>query len=78
MDIIDVEHLTFGYAGRDKNQNSKVLDDIGFHINEDESVGIIGANGVGKSTLLKLMVGLLPGYNGTLRIHGIEVKKENL
>lgn len=78
MDIIDVEHLTFGYAGRDKNQNSKVLDDIGFHINEDESVGIIGANGVGKSTLLKLMVGLLPGYNGTLLIHGIEVKKENL
>lgn len=78
MSIIVAEHLTFGYGSREAGQKSKVLNDISFCVRENESIGIIGANGVGKSTLLKLMVGLLPGYDGKLCIEKMEVRKENL
>ena len=50
---IDVEGLSFSYEG-----GVPVLQDISFHVGENEAVGLIGANGVGKSTLLKLLVGL--------------------
>ncbi len=73
MQNIEVNHLTFSY-GRGK----EVLSDISFTASGKESVGIIGANGVGKSTLLKLLVGLLAGYTGKIVVNGVEVKKENL
>ncbi|WP_312648275.1 energy-coupling factor ABC transporter ATP-binding protein [Aminipila sp.] len=73
MQNIEVNHLTFSY-GRGK----EVLSDISFTASGKESVGIIGANGVGKSTLLKLLVGLLVEYTGKIVVNGLEVKKENL
>lgn len=73
MQNIEVNHLTFSY-GRGK----EVLSDISFTAFGGESVGIIGANGVGKSTLLKLMVGLLLEYTGKIAVNGLEVRKENL
>lgn len=73
MQNIEVNHLTFSY-GRGK----EVLSDISFTASGRESVGIIGANGVGKSTLLKLMVGLILEYTGKIAVNGLEVRKENL
>lgn len=53
--------LTFSYeAGR------QILDGISFEIAQGESVGIVGANGVGKSTLLKLLVGLETAQSGEI------------
>lgn len=75
---IEVSHLTFQFANRDKEQSEPVLDDVSFSVSEGETVGIIGANGVGKSTLLRIMVGLLPGYEGSVRVDGLDVVKENL
>lgn len=70
---IEMDQLSFAYTkGRD------VLSDISFSISQKESVGLIGANGVGKSTMLKLMVGLLTGYSGTLNMHQMEVDKKHL
>lgn len=43
-----------------------------------ESVGLIGANGVGKSTLLKLLVGLNENYTGDIQVRGIPVVGQNL
>nr|WP_315024486.1 ABC transporter ATP-binding protein [uncultured Aminipila sp.] len=73
MQNIEVNHLTFSY-GRGK----EVLSDISFTASGKESIGIIGANGVGKSTLLKLLVGLLLEYTGKIVVNGLEVRKENL
>ena len=70
---IDIEHLTFAYE-----KERKVLDDISFHASENESIGIVGANGVGKSTLLKLMVGLNMGFTGSIRVEEIPVVKNTL
>jgi len=47
-----------------------VLDDINLEINEGEIVGIIGRNGIGKSTLLKVIAGIYPPSKGVVTISG--------
>ncbi len=71
--LIKAEHLGFEYE-----KGIKVLEDISFTAKEGESIGIIGANGIGKSTLMKLMVGLYTDYQGVLEIAGHRVEKKNL
>ena len=48
MNLITMEHLTKSYTER------LLFDDTSFSINEGEKIGLIGINGTGKSTLLKL------------------------
>lgn len=69
---VNIEHMNF-YYGR-----NKILDDINIKISKNECVGLIGANGVGKSTLLKLMVVLLDCYEGKIIINKKKVIKDNL
>ncbi|MEL7009341.1 MAG: ABC transporter ATP-binding protein [Cyanobacteria bacterium J06588_4] len=47
-----------------------VLDNIDLTIESGEKIGIIGANGSGKSTMLKLIAGILQPTSGTVRVHG--------
>ncbi len=62
-----------------KNETAEpVLKEISFTVHDGESVGLIGANGMGKSTLMKLMVGLYTDYSGELVMAGHTVVKENL
>ena len=72
MNLLEIKDLSFGY-GREK-----VLKDINICMRKGESVGLIGANGVGKSTLLRLLTGLLDIQEGGIWIDGLEMKKENL
>ncbi len=73
MAVIQAEHLTFSYDGAEE-----VLSDVSFALEPEETVGLIGANGVGKSTLLKILVGLLPGYRGSVEISGLTVDKKHI
>lgn len=59
-------------------KNREVLRDIHLSVEHGETVGLIGANGVGKSTFLKLIVGLLTGYEGEISVQGQPVIKKNL
>ena len=52
MNILSLEHLTHSYTER------KLFDDADFYLHEGDKVGVIGINGTGKSTLLKIMAGL--------------------
>ncbi len=52
MNLVTIEHLTKSYTER------LLFDDTAFSINEGEKVGLIGVNGTGKSTLLKIVAGL--------------------
>ena len=70
---IDVENVSFGYE-----KEKEILSGISFHAAETDSIGIIGANGVGKSTLLKLLVGLYLNYEGSIRVEEIPVEKNTL
>ena len=60
MNFITAEHLTHSYTER------LLLNDTSFHLNEDEKVGIIGINGTGKSTLLKILAGKIEPDEGTI------------
>ncbi len=62
--IIEISHLYFSYNG------TPVLRDVSLHIREKEFVAFIGPNGGGKTTLIKLLLGLLKPDRGTIRIMG--------
>ena len=71
--IISVSDLSFGYDSK-----RKVLENINFQIKKGESVGLVGANGVGKSTLLRILVGLNTGFQGDVMVNNIPLEKKNL
>ncbi len=52
---------------------TQILNDVNFGIEEGEIVGIMGKNGVGKTTLLKTAMGLLPPAGGTIRFDGEDI-----
>ncbi|WP_300382779.1 ABC transporter ATP-binding protein [Clostridium sp.] len=70
---INVENLSFAYE-----KEKLILKNINFFAKENDSIGIIGANGVGKSTLLKLLVGLNLNYEGSIRVEDIPLQKNTL
>ena len=70
--MIEFRNVSFAYE-----KGRCVLCGLSFRIEKGESVGLIGANGAGKSTVMKLMLGLISG-EGAIFADGIEVKKENL
>lgn len=71
--MIGFQNVDFSYE-----KDRKVLHDMSFSIGKGESVGLIGANGAGKSTIMKLLLGLLGPDSGKVMIDGVEVKKETL
>ncbi len=70
--MIEFENVSFAYE-----QGSPVIDNLSFTIGDGESVGLIGANGAGKSTIMKLLLGLVTG-EGRIAVDGIDVSRENL
>lgn len=60
MNLLSIEHLTKSYTER------MLFDDTDFYLQEGEKVGIIGINGTGKSTLLKIMAGQEQPDGGTM------------
>ena len=71
--MISVRDLYFDYEKTDP-----VLKGVSFSAVPHEKIGIIGANGMGKSTLMKILVGLILDFSGEVLISNHEVKKENL
>lgn len=63
--IIEIRDLTFGY-----DAGSPVLDSVNLTVKRGQSGCIVGPNGGGKSTLLRLLLGLLTPNRGTIRIFG--------
>ena len=72
---IDVKHLTFKY---DVNQEHNTLDDLSFHVKRGECLSIIGHNGSGKSTTVRLLDGLLAAESGQIFIEGDLLTEDNV
>lgn len=70
---IECKNLSFSY-----DKDAQVLRDINIKASGTETIGIIGANGVGKSTFLRILVGLELDFDGTVNVDGILVEKKNL
>lgn len=58
------------FANRNRFEERKVLDDISFEIKKGEAVGLIGHNGCGKSTTLKLLTKIIYPNQGTVEMNG--------
>lgn len=77
--ILKLSHIRFQYAlPGPKKAAVPVFHDLSFTLEPGEKVGLIGSNGVGKSTLLKLVVGLLPLQAGTLEVCGLPLDRDHL
>ena len=65
--IIEFKNITLSYGKR------IILDNINFRINEGQIFGMLGPNGVGKSTIFNLITGLIIPDNGSIRINEEDV-----
>ena len=68
--ILEVHGLKAGYGG------TQILQGVDFSIQRGEIVAIIGRNGVGKSTLMKSLIGLIPAMQGSILFDREDVTKE--
>lgn len=65
--MFEVAQLNVAYG------ESHVIHDISFQVGANESVAVMGRNGMGKTTLLKALIGLLPTRSGRIRLNGGEL-----
>ena len=66
MSHIVVSHLAYAHPG-----GEILFEDVSFRVSPGESVGLVGSNGVGKSTLLRVLAGILPPIEGEASVGGI-------
>lgn len=72
---IDFEGVHFSYG---KAKNKEVLNDINLHIKSGQTVGIIGATGSAKSSLVQLIPRLYDATNGTVKVGGTDVRNYHI
>ena len=65
--FLSIEHLTFGYGER------RILNDVSMQFERGQVVAIMGGSGMGKTTLLKLIGGLLTPQKGCVKFDGEEI-----
>lgn len=71
IQTIEFSDVTFSYPGTEK----KVLDHFNFKIRKGEKIGIAGASGAGKSTILRLLLRFYAPAEGEIRINGITLEQ---
>ena len=69
MSIIEINNLDFAYDGE------TVLEAVNLRVKEQDFLAIIGPNGGGKTTLVKLMLGLLTPFRGSIQVNGKSPEK---
>ena len=71
--VIEADNVDYKYP-----DGYRAIKDVSFYAREGEKLGIIGANGAGKSTMLKLLTGILIAENGKIAVSDILLTKKNL
>ncbi|GAB7522907.1 urea ABC transporter ATP-binding subunit UrtE [Paraburkholderia sp. 2C] len=68
--MLEVDDLVVSYG------QSEVLHGIGFNVANKETVAVMGRNGMGKTTLFKTLIGILPSRRGSVKVGGVDVTGE--
>jgi urea transport system ATP-binding protein len=68
--MLQVDDLVVSYG------QSEVLHGVGFNVASKETVAVMGRNGMGKTTLFKTLIGILPSRRGSVRVGGVDVTGE--
>ena len=66
--LLKVDHVDFSYDQR------KVLDDVSFEVHRGERIAIVGKNGAGKSTMAKMLCGIIRPQKGSITVNGQDYK----
>ena len=70
-EVLKLEHVGKSFGSKE------VLKDISFNVNSGEIIGYIGSNGAGKSTTIKLILGLIDDYEGDVFVFGEKVNGQS-
>ncbi len=76
-EILSLNNVTYTYAPEEP-QVKNAVEDVSFHVAEGEWIAIVGHNGSGKSTIARLINGLLFPQSGTVKVMGKVLNEENL
>ena len=71
---VEFRHVSFQYPGTDHT----VLADVSFHIKQGEKIALVGVNGAGKSTIVKLLLRFYEPDSGDIYLNGINIKQYSL
>lgn len=70
--IVEVQHLRKVFDG------TVAVEDISFTVQQGEIVGVLGANGAGKTTAIQILLGLITPTSGTVKIFGLDLEKHRI
>ena len=73
---IQIENLTKYYSYGVRGMLVKALDGVSFELNENEVLGLIGANGAGKSTTIKIILGAIKQSSGQCKVFGNPITRQ--
>ena len=73
MSLLTVKDLSFSYS-----QEENVLNGVSFVVEKGTYISLIGHNGSGKSTIAKLLAGLLEAKSGTIKAFDLEYNRKNI
>lgn len=71
---IEFDNVTFYYPGA----NTPTIENLSFKIDKEEKVALVGNNGAGKTTIIKLLCGLYRPASGVIRVGGYDITKINI
>lgn len=76
---VEFSHVSFSYPkSEEEEKEKKVLDDISFTMKKGEKVALVGINGAGKSTIVKLICGFYQPQSGHIYLNGIDINDLDL
>ncbi len=70
---VEINKITFSYS-----EDTSVLREFSLNVKSGECIAITGASGCGKTTLSKLLLGLYPLQEGTIRVNGLDIRENSL
>ncbi len=70
---IEFDHVWFAYGAKETGEEDFVLRDVSFEVHPGERVGIVGATGAGKSTLINLLLRFYDASRGSIKVDGVDV-----
>lgn len=72
LESLEFENVSFSY------KEEETIQGLSFRITHGEKIALVGHNGAGKTTIIKLMLRLYDPTEGTIRVNGIDIRKYNL
>lgn len=75
---VEFDQVSFSYPKEEGEKRIQILDQISFKIEAGKKLALVGINGAGKSTIVKLMCGFYQPDSGCVRINGVDILELNL